>query len=85
MSAGPGPPSGRALAGAGLIALGAGWSFFAATTFIGDDHLFLTFARLVGNPLVAFVSDQHGGEYYRPVPMALWWLLARADDGAAWP
>ncbi|HVR61012.1 MAG TPA: hypothetical protein VMU50_03890 [Polyangia bacterium] len=85
MIAGPGPPSGRALVGGGLIALGVGWSFFAATTFIGDDHVFLTFARLVGDPLVAFVSDQHGGEYYRPVPMALWWLLARADDGAAWP
>ncbi len=31
------------------------------------------------------MSDQHGGEYYRPVPMALWWLLARTGGGAAWP
>jgi hypothetical protein len=62
-----------------------GWEFFAATTFIGDDHLFLTFARLAAHPLVPFYSDQHGGEYYRPLPMALWWLLARAGGGAEWP
>lgn len=83
MSAGS-PTRGAAL-GAVLIAAGTAASFFAATTFTGDDHLFLTFARLVGNPLVAFVSDQHGGEYYRPVPMALWWLLSRAGGGAPAP
>lgn len=51
--------------------------FFAVTTFIGDDHLFLAFARYAPNPLVAFVRDQHGGEFYRPLPMCLWWLLGR--------
>ncbi len=52
--------------------------FFVATTFFGDDHLFLTFARHVGNPLRAFVTDLHGGEYYRPLWMVFWWLVARA-------
>ncbi|HXI55276.1 MAG TPA: hypothetical protein VNO55_04425, partial [Polyangia bacterium] len=74
-----------ALAGAALIVAGALASFAFVTTFIGDDHLFLTFARLVPNPLVAFVSDQHGGEFYRPLPMTLWWLLARAGAGGHWP
>jgi hypothetical protein len=65
----------------GLVA----WDFVAATTFVGDDYLFLAFARLEPNPLVAFVRDMHGGEYYRPVPMLLWWLLDRAGQGATWP
>jgi len=51
--------------------------FFAVTTFIGDDHLFLAYARYAPNPLVAFVRDQHGGEFYRPLPMLLWWVLGR--------
>ena len=55
--------------------------FFAVTTFIGDDHLFLAFARYAGNPLVAFVRDQHGGEFYRPLPMLLWWVLGRLAPG----
>ena len=59
--------------------------FFTSTTFVGDDHLFLAFARLAPNPLVAFVRDQHGGEFYRPLPMLLWWLLGRAARGASWP
>ncbi len=59
--------------------------FFTATTFVGDDHLFLAFARLAPNPLVAFVRDQHGGEFYRPLPMLAWWLLGRASHGASWP
>src|SRR5581483_153198 len=60
--------------------------FFWATTFFSDDHLFLTFARLAPNPLVPFVSDQHGGEFYRPVPWALWWVLGRVGSPPpAWP
>jgi hypothetical protein len=58
---------------------------FTATTFVGDDHLFLAFARLAPNPLVAFVRDQHGGEFYRPLPMLAWWLLGSASHGASWP
>ena len=65
----------------GLVA----WDFVAATTFVGDDYLFLAFARLEPNPLLAFVRDMHGGEYYRPVPMLLWWLLGRVGQGAEWP
>ncbi len=65
----------------GLVA----WDFAAATTFVGDDYLFLAFARLEANPLLAFVRDMHGGEYYRPAPMLLWWLLDRAGQGATWP
>src|SRR5688572_4279524 len=53
------------------------WDFLTATTFFGDDHIFLAYARHTPHPFAAFVSDQHGGEYYRPLPMALWWLLAR--------
>ncbi len=64
-------------------------SFFTATTFVGDDHLFLAFSRLAPNPLVAFVRDQHGGEFYRPLPMLVWWLMGRAAHAAsgfaAWP
>jgi hypothetical protein len=55
--------------------------FFTSTTFIGDDHLFRTFARHAPNPIVPFVIDQHGGEYYRPLPMAVWWLLERSGGG----
>jgi hypothetical protein len=65
----------------GLVA----WDFVAATTFVGDDYLFLAFARLEPNPLSAFVRDMHGGEYYRPLPMLLWWLLDRVGQGAEWP
>ncbi len=56
--------------------------FFAATTFLGDDHLFLTFARHVGNPLLPFVRDLHGGEYYRPLWMLFWWPLGRVGSVA---
>jgi len=58
-------------------------SFFAATTFHGDDHIFLAYARHAPHPFVAFVSDAHGGEYYRPLPMMFWWLLGRAGGGSA--
>jgi hypothetical protein len=66
---------------AGLVA----WPFFSATTFTGDDHVFLAFARYAPNPLTAFVQDQHGGEFYRPVPMLVWWVLGRGFGGASWP
>jgi hypothetical protein len=72
------------LAAALLLGLVA-WDFVAATTFVGDDYLFLAFARLEPNPLLAFVRDMHGGEYYRPVPMLLWWLLDRVGQGSEWP
>ena len=65
----------------GLVA----WDFAAATTFVGDDYLFLAFARLEPNPLLAFTRDMHGGEYYRPLPMLLWWLLDRVGQGGQWP
>ena len=61
------------------------WDFAAATTFVGDDYLFLAFARLEPNPLLAFTRDMHGGEYYRPLPMLLWWLLNRVGQGVQWP
>ena len=67
------------LGGAGLVAA---VPFFAATTFFGDDHLFLTFARHVGNPFLAFARDLHGGEYYRPLWMLFWWPLGRAGSVA---
>ncbi len=69
----------------GSLAAAVAWQFFAATTFIGDDHVFLTFARHETHPLGAFVADKHGGEYYRPVPFLLWWLLARVGAGLPWP
>ncbi|HEY2903454.1 MAG TPA: hypothetical protein VGL59_22910 [Polyangia bacterium] len=74
-----------ALASGVAVLVLAAASFFFVTVFINDDYLFLTFARLVRNPLVAFVSDQHGGEFYRPIPMTLWWLLTHAGGGAPWP
>jgi hypothetical protein len=72
------------LAAAALLAL-VGWDFAVATTFLGDDYVFRLFGRLEDNPLVAFVADKHGGEYYRPVPMMLWWVLERLSGGRAWP
>jgi hypothetical protein len=62
-----------------------GRDFVVATTFLGDDHLFRTFARLEPNPWRAFVHDKHGGEYYRPLPMLLWWVLERIGRGSAYP
>jgi hypothetical protein len=75
---------------AGAVALGTAGlvvavPLFAATTFIGDDHLFLAFARLAGSPLAAFLTDRHGGEYYRPLPMMVWWLLGRLGGGGRVP
>jgi hypothetical protein len=64
-----------------LLIVGA--PFFTATTFHGDDHVFLAFARHAPHPFVAFVSDAHGGEYYRPLPMLVWWLLGRLGLGSA--
>ena len=29
------------------------------------------------------MSDAHGGEYYRPLPMLVWWLLGRPGLGSA--
>jgi len=69
--------------GLGLAGLVVALQFFAATTFIGDDHVFLVFARHVGNPFLPFVRDLHGGEYYRPLWMTLWWLLGQAQS--VWP
>ena len=69
------------LAGA-LLAVVVAVPFFVATTFHGDDHLFLAFARHAPHPFVAFVSDAHGGEYYRPLPMLVWWLLGRPALGS---
>jgi hypothetical protein len=57
--------------------------FFAATTFHGDDHIFLAYARYAPNPYVAFIADAHGGEYYRPLPMMFWWLFGRIGGGSA--
>jgi hypothetical protein len=77
------PAAQRKAVGAAIaaLALAVAVPFFASTTFVGDDHVFLAFARHASNPLLPFVSDQHGGEYYRPLPMAVWWLLARAGGG----
>jgi hypothetical protein len=77
------PAAQRAAVGTTIaaLALAVAIPFFTSTTFIGDDHVFLAFARHASNPLVPFVSDQHGGEYYRPLPMAVWWLLARVGGG----
>jgi hypothetical protein len=66
-----------ALLGLATVGLVAAVPFFMSTTFFGDDHLFLAFARHVGNPFLPFVRDLHGGEYYRPLWMLFWWLLAR--------
>jgi hypothetical protein len=70
-----------AAVGLGALMVAVAVPFFVATTFIGDDHLFLAFARHAPNPLAAFWSDCHGGEYYRPLPMLVWWLLGRTGAG----
>jgi hypothetical protein len=70
---------------AGLLLGLVAWDFATATTFLGDDYLFLAFARLQPQPLAAFVRDMHGGEYYRPVPMLAWALLDRVGQGRIWP
>ncbi len=73
---------GRAAPLAGALLVAVAIPFFVATTFHGDDHLFLAFARHAPHPFVAFVSDAHGGEYYRPLPMAVWWLLGGPGAGS---
>jgi hypothetical protein len=75
-----------ALLGLAAVGLVGAVPFFVSTTFFGDDHLFLVFARHVGNPFSPFVRDLHGGEYYRPLWMLGWWLLARQHWIASlWP
>lgn len=69
----------------GIAALVVAAPFFGATAFIGDDHLFLAFARHARHPWAAFLTDRHGGEYYRPLPMLLWWLLGRLGGGSSVP
>jgi hypothetical protein len=66
----------------GAAALVAAVPFFVATTFFGDDHLFLAFARHVGDPFLPFFRDLHGGEYYRPLWMLFWWPLGRVASVA---
>jgi hypothetical protein len=61
-----------------------GWDFAVATTFLGDDYIFRAFAQLESNPFLAFIVDKHGGEYYRPIPMLLWWILERLSGGGIW-
>jgi hypothetical protein len=83
-----GPTSGHRWAAGlavGVAALVVIVPFFAATTLIGDDHLFLAFARHAPHPFAAFLTDRHGGEYYRPLPMMIWWLLGRLGGGGAVP
>lgn len=69
---------------AALLFVAVAWDFATATTFLGDDYLFRAFARLEGNPFLAFVVDLHGGEYYRPLPMLLWWVAERVSGGQTW-
>jgi len=69
---------------AGLLVVAVAWDFATATTFLGDDYLFRAFAWLEANPFLAFVDDKHGGEYYRPLPMLIWWLLERISGGQVW-
>jgi len=69
---------------AGLLVVAVAWDFATATTFLGDDYLFRAFAWLEANPFLAFVDDKHGGEYYRPLPMLIWWLLERVSGGQTW-
>ncbi len=78
----PRPAAVAAAAAVGALGL---LPFFWSTTFFTDDHLLLAFARYAPNPLVAFVRDEHGGEFYRPLSMSLWWLLARIGHGTIWP
>jgi len=73
---------GAAIAAAAAVFLVVAIPFFAATTFHGDDHVFRAFARHAPNPFAAFVTDAHGGEYYRPLPMLGWWLLGRPGLGS---
>lgn len=60
-----------------LLFLAGAIPFFTSTTFIGDDHLFLAFARDEPRPWRVLVADLHGGEFYRPLPMLVWWVLGR--------
>ena len=78
-------PRAATVAVAAAVAAVALLPFFWSTTFFTDDHLLLAFARYAPNPLVAFVRDEHGGEFYRPLSMSLWWLLARIGHGTIWP
>ena len=52
-----------------LLIVGA--PFFTTTTFHGDDHLFLTFARHAPHPFAALVWDAHPSWTYSEVIAAL--------------
>ncbi len=69
---------------AGLLFSLVAWDFAVATTFLGDDYIFRAFARFEPSPLAAFVADKHGGEYYRPIAMLLWWVVERSSGGGVW-
>jgi hypothetical protein len=85
MARAPLPRSTPALVGVVAVAMIVIAPFFWSTTFFTDDHLLLAFARYTPNPLAAFGHDLHGGEFYRPLSMSLWWLLARLGGGTIWP
>ena len=68
-----------------LLGLVGAVPFFTATTFITDDHLLLAFSRYAPDPLVPFIRDQLGGESYRPLPMAFWWVLGRMAGASTVP
>jgi hypothetical protein len=70
---------------AATVVLGLALAFAWSTDFIGDDHLFLAWARYAPSPLDAFVQDVHGGEYDRPLPLFVWWCLGRLGRGSRWP
>ena len=70
--------------GAATLLAFVGKDFVTASTSLGDDYIFRLFARLEANPLLAFVADKHGGEYYRPIPMLLWWVLEHLAGGQDW-
>ena len=56
------------------------WLFWPVTgaTFVADDYVFLTTARMVNEPLAAFWRSHFYEPYYfRPMGVVSWWLATR--------
>jgi hypothetical protein len=51
-----------------------------------DDYTLLAFARILHQPLALFGHEHFPlGPYFRPLPMLLWWISARAFGNALMP
>jgi len=64
-------------------ALGVMWPALSGFYF-GDDYYDLALARAAESPFDFFVANHYiGGYLYRPLPLAIWWVLDHVSGGPA--